>query len=100
MTFIKNNFLEFLIVVWFIKCTSMSPSVSDALILIALVVAAAFKETFLAKSKVSEKELLQSQINELTEKLDGIVSSVSSLKIDRAIKRGVGTNEEKALRRF
>ena len=96
---IKNNFLELVFLALFIKSMVNGTGVNDSMILISLVISIVYKEMVTKKSEVQDKELFQNKITELDEKLTNVISSISSLKIDRAFKRGP-TNEEKTVRRY
>ena len=82
-----------------IKSIIIPLGIAEAIVLFSLVISVAFKHSILVKNKVNEKEELENKISQLDSKLEDITSSISSLKLDRAIKRGP-SNEEKALRRY
>jgi hypothetical protein len=96
---IKNNFLEIVFLALFMKSLINGTNLNDSIILISLVISIAYTHIIFKKGEVTNKEILENRISDLDEKLTNVISSISSLKIDRAFKRGT-TDEEKTVRRY
>lgn len=96
---VKNVFLEAILLSLVIKCLITNTQIGDAILGVSLVISICYKESFFKKNQLDSKDAVFAKLEELEGKITDITSSMSSLKLDRAIKRG-STNDEKTIRRY
>lgn len=87
-----NKIVEYLLEVSFIavliRCLVLGAGIGDAIIGISLVISIVYKNYYLHKSKIDEKDAIYKEIDDLK-------GAVTSMKLNTSMKRTI--NEEKAI---
>lgn len=98
-----NKIVEYLLEVSFIavliRCLVLGAGIGDAIIGISLVISIVYKNYYLHKSKIDEKEAIYKEIEDhklaTTKEIDDLKGAVTSMKLNTSMKRTI--NEEKAI---
>lgn len=98
MSNLKNYFLEVTLIALLVRCLISGTGIGEAIFAVSLVISITYKDHYIKKHAISEKDELVNKINEFDQKILDITSAINSLKLNNAMKRGL--NEEKTLRKY
>jgi hypothetical protein len=84
---IVSYLLEVSFIALLVKSLIFTPGLSEALILISLVVSICYKHLYLTKSKIEDRDLIKQELDSFKEDVEAVKNAIMSMKLAQNISK-------------